>query len=51
MDKEKLREERIELLKRLRLIEKQLSIKPTRLGLDEIRDKVKRIYGCKCRKY
>lgn len=45
MDKEKLREERIELLKRLRLIEKQLSIKPTRLGLDEIRDKVKEFTG------
>lgn len=45
MDKEKLREERIELLKRLRLIEKQLSIKPTMLGLDEIRDKVNEFTG------
>lgn len=45
MDTERLKKERKELLNRLRIIEKQLNLKVTKLELDEIRDKVKNITG------
>ena len=45
MNIEKLKEERIELLKRIRAIEKQLNITSIRYTLDELRDKVKNFTG------
>lgn len=45
MNIEKLREERIQLLKRVRTIEKQLNMDVVKYTLDELRDKVKDFTG------
>lgn len=45
MDIEELKKERMQLLNRVRIIEKQLNLQVTKLELDEIRDVVKKATG------